>query len=421
MVNPDFFLICHVAVTLSDYHRTCWQAKPDGIACRKEKSDSEERILRHETNVVVFDGSCANLFPGGLRWRLQWGVPDSPEHELSANSLDFPDLGIQLKLTDEWEALADNLLTAPVYGSEVDPVSGVMFDFATDKALAEVEKLVAAGEKDGSKIETAQWDGCKRIFAVCWTKTGEVPMDTVMNLIGGPDKESNVVELDEVGGYTFYFCTYPFAYEEANTLSESSAAKYTRLFEDLETAKDNLVLSEPEERPEVETGTSVTFETTDLDGNKVTSDIFAEHTLILINIWGSFCGPCMEEMPDLEVLSKEFASKDVAFVGVLGDALDRNGEFDEDTVDLAKTVLEAKGMTYLNLAMCQEIQEALPSDTYPTTIFIDSTGTVVGEVIYGSRTCCLSFSILYPTFEVCQPSFFRKIPISYSSNSGVEK
>ena len=93
----------------------------------------------------------------------------------------------------------------------------------------------------------------------------------------------------------------------------------------------------------------------------------------------------MEEMPDLEVLSKEFASKDVACVGVLGDALDRNGEFDEDTVDLAKTVLEAKGMTYLNLAMCQEIQEALPSDTYPTTIFIDSTGTVVGEVIYGSR------------------------------------
>ena len=93
----------------------------------------------------------------------------------------------------------------------------------------------------------------------------------------------------------------------------------------------------------------------------------------------------MEEMPDLDVLSKEFASKDVAFVGVLGDALDRNGEFDEDTVDLAKTVLEAKGMTYLNLGMCQEIQEALPSDTYPTTIFIDSTGTVVGEVIYGSR------------------------------------
>ena len=69
----------------------------------------------------------------------------------------------------------------------------------------------------------------------------------------------------------------------------------------------------------------------------MTSDIFAEHTLILINIWGSFCGPCMEEMPDLEVLSKEFASKDVAFVGVLGDALDRNGEFDEDTVCLLYT------------------------------------------------------------------------------------
>lgn len=311
--------------------------------------------------------------------------PDTPEHDPAAHALDFPDLGIRLELTGDWLELEDHLLTAPVYGSEVDPVSGVMFDFATDEALAEADKLIAAGESDGGKIETARWADCKRIFAVAWTKTGEVPMDTVMNLTGGPDKESNVVELGEYGDCTFYFCTYPFSYEDTDTLSDSSAEKYARLFNDLETAKSNLILSQPEDRPAVEAGTSVTFETTDLDGNKVTSDIFADHALTLINIWGSFCEPCMEEMPDLETISKEFADKDVAIVGVLGDALDRNGEFDEDTVDLAKTVLEAKGVTYLNLAMCPDIQMALPSDTYPTSVLIDRNGTVVGEAIYGSR------------------------------------
>ena len=130
---------------------------------------------------------------------------------------------------------------------------------------------------------------------------------------------------------------------------------------------------------------TVFFQTTDLDGNKVTSDIFQDHTLTLLNIWGSFCEPCMEEMPDLEAISKEFADKDVAIVGVLGDALDRKGEFDADTVDLAKTVLKSKGVTYLNIAMCPELLEAVPSDTYPTSVLIDSNGSVVGKAIYGSR------------------------------------
>ena len=303
----------------------------------------------------------------------------------SAQTLDFPDLGICFQLNDEWLELQDHLLTIPVYGSEVDPVSGVMFDFATDEALEEMNKLIADGETDGGKIEDARWNDCRRIFAVAYVKTGEVPMDTIMDLVGGPEKEANVVELGVAGDTTFYFCTYPFSYEDTDGLSDNSKEKYSRLFNNLENAKNNIKLSQPQDRPEVEVGANITFETTDLDGNKINSDIFAEHALTLINIWGSFCEPCMEEMPDLEAISKEFADQDVAIVGVLGDALDVNGEFDEDTVDLAKTVLESKGATYLNLAMCPELKAALPSDTYPTSFLIDHSGTVIGEAIYGSR------------------------------------
>lgn len=210
-------------------------------------------------------------------------------------------------------------------------------------------------------------------------------MDTVLDLVGGPEKEANVVELGVSGDTTFYSCTYPFIYEDTEALSDSSKAHYNQLVSDLETAKSSILLSQPEDRPEVESGATVFFQTTDLDGNKVTSDIFQDHTLTLLNIWGSFCEPCMEEMPDLEAISKEFADKDVAIVGVLGDALDRKGEFDADTVDLAKTVLKSKGVTYLNIAMCPELLEAVPSDTYPTSVLIDSNGSVVGKAIYGSR------------------------------------
>ena len=44
---------------------------------------------------------------------------------------------------------------------------------------------------------------------------------------------------------------------------------------------------------------SYTFESQDLDGNKITSDIFSNNIITMINIWGTFCGPCIREMPEL--------------------------------------------------------------------------------------------------------------------------
>ena len=57
-------------------------------------------------------------------------------------------------------------------------------------------------------------------------------------------------------------------------------------------------------------GSSISFQTTDLDGNAVDSkDLFAKNKITMINIWGTYCGPCVEEMPEIEVISKEYADK----------------------------------------------------------------------------------------------------------------
>ena len=126
----------------------------------------------------------------------------------------------------------------PVYGSEVDPVSGVMVDFGNDEAIKKAKDEAKAG-KDGSDVEAMMWDNSKRLFAIAWVRTGEAPLDTVMELVGGPDRLANVVELGESGNATFYFCTYPS--EDAEGLSEQSAEKYTRLCNDLDTAKKNII------------------------------------------------------------------------------------------------------------------------------------------------------------------------------------
>ena len=100
--------------------------------------------------------------------------------DTAEGAFDFPDLGIKFVPDGVWAELRDNLLMQPVYGSEVDPVSGVMVDFGNDEAI-EKAKNAAKDGKDGSDVEAMMWDNSKRLFAIAWVRTGEVPMDTVSN------------------------------------------------------------------------------------------------------------------------------------------------------------------------------------------------------------------------------------------------
>ena len=52
-------------------------------------------------------------------------------------------------------------------------------------------------------------------------------------------------------------------------------------------------------------GEKITFTATDLKGAAVTSEIFSKNKVTMLNIWGTFCGPCIREMPDLAKLNEE--------------------------------------------------------------------------------------------------------------------
>ena len=58
----------------------------------------------------------------------------------------------------------------------------------------------------------------------------------------------------------------------------------------------------------------------DLDGETVTNDLFAEKDLTVLNVWGTFCGPCVAEMPELGDWAEELP--DGAAFGLL--LLDEN-------------------------------------------------------------------------------------------------
>lgn len=138
------------------------------------------------------------------------------------------------------------------------------------------------------------------------------------------------------------------------------------------------------------TGAEVTsvgdFTTQDLDKNTVTQDIFAEHELTMVNVFATWCSPCVAEMPDLEKLHQQMKDKDVGVVGVVLDVLNEKGEIVDEDLERAQLLVEETGVTYPVL---------LPDSTYfngrmigieglPETFFVDKNGNIVGESYCGS-------------------------------------
>ena len=129
------------------------------------------------------------------------------------------------------------------------------------------------------------------------------------------------------------------------------------------------------------------FTAQDLDGNPVDESIFQGYDVTMINLWGTFCGPCLQEMPDLGELADEYGDKGVQIVGICTDAVNSDGEVLADVVETAKEDIQDTGADYLHLVPTGEIfTDLLPRvSAVPTTIFVDESGRQIGLADMGAR------------------------------------
>lgn len=135
-------------------------------------------------------------------------------------------------------------------------------------------------------------------------------------------------------------------------------------------------------------GDIITIETADLDGTKVTEALFSDNKVTMINIWGTFCPPCIREMPDLGRLSADYKNKGFQIVGVVIDAMDRYGNVDNKIKDDAQKIINKTKADYLHIVPTIAMFYGFLRDVQvvPTTIFVDSGGRQIGETYLGSRS-----------------------------------
>ena len=145
----------------------------------------------------------------------------------------------------------------------------------------------------------------------------------------------------------------------------------------------------PEENLEnISYGNFKNFTAIDLDGKTVTDEIFSGKKLTMVNIWATFCRPCINEMPDLEQLSKEYADKDFQIIGIVCDVDYSGYYYNEQLYNTALDVVEMTGVTYRNLLPSNSLDIIKLGEVYsvPETIFVDENGQVIGQSYIGSRS-----------------------------------
>lgn len=149
-------------------------------------------------------------------------------------------------------------------------------------------------------------------------------------------------------------------------------------------------LKAPEESLDnVKVGSFEEFTAIDLSGKKISSDIFKGKKLTMVNIWATFCGPCINEMPDIEKLSQEYANEGLQVIGIVSDiSNDSEGIYDEMLLNNALDIIKSTGVTYTNLLPSESLNTIKLSEVYsvPETFFVDENGNVIGESYIGSRS-----------------------------------
>ena len=123
------------------------------------------------------------------------------------------------------------------------------------------------------------------------------------------------------------------------------------------------------------------FKAVDLAGNVVTQDIFKDKKVSVVNIWGTFCPPCIGEMPELGKWARQMPA-DAQIIGIVCDVSDKN---DKKTINAAKKITADANVKYVNIIPDEGIMNYLDSvDAVPTTIFVDSDGNIIGEAVIGA-------------------------------------
>jgi len=308
------------------------------------------------------------------------------------NMIELPNTGFAVEYTDEI-VNAKGMFAEPDDGGEIEYGCGIVVG-ALNYLLRDQEErdefdafMNSIGERDMTEEEDEK-------YTTYYSPT--LPVAQIMGINGGrgfdeiaaellKDRDGMVrdhIELGNKDGFTYYLALLDVNYP---SLQEHVSSAKPEMVEDFVNMQ-NMFAEHPEwfhlitrqssfVPPEI--GSQVTFETTDLDGNPVSSaDVFSQHTVTAINVWKTWCGNCTAEFPELNEMLANYADQGAGLVTYCADARDA------DKTAEAREIVSEYAFSQ-NLAWSESIEQAFPVDGTPFTYFVDSDGKMLTYPIVG--------------------------------------
>ena len=142
------------------------------------------------------------------------------------------------------------------------------------------------------------------------------------------------------------------------------------------------------------------FTLTDQNGEPHTLSDY-KGQVVFLNFWATWCGPCKQEMPDIQAMYEEFNqnSDEVVILGVANPKTDDVPYNQDGTIEEVTQFLSDNGYTYpVVMDTTGEIFAAYGVTAFPTTFMIDKEGNVFGYVT-GTLTDSMMHDIVQQTLE----------------------
>lgn len=291
---------------------------------------------------------------------LLLAIPAMAEDSHAAHVYAPEGAGIALTMDDEWfHALADNLLGLGDRATS-DPCeyADLFFIYVEDTANVTLENSVLLFSLS-NRLEGSE----------------HVPAVEGLNAL----TESTVLKAESGRELLIWYndkSEYPAA------MADTLALPVERILAN----PDDVALSEPSPMPEAEGFDSMSGQNA-LDFTPMaTADILAGKKLTMVNVWATYCNPCIAEMPELAQLHADYADKGFQIVGVISD-VGVTEAYSGETLEYALAIIEQTGADYLHLIPSRGMMLGCLNDitAVPTTYFIDENGNQVGTEYVGGR------------------------------------
>ena len=295
-------------------------------------------------------------------------------------TIDFDGVGVTLTIPDSY--FDTNGILAPSEGEELGYNTGWFYLDMGYVAMTQDEYDALLGQDELTDADIALYRSSLGTLFSIYAVADGASLDGMIDMLrsyGLNLDTNNLSKIHEGNGYTYYLYDDPTAADAGSFRPEYSAE-----FRALQAHTQQIISSAkfyPPVKPYADLeGKALHFTTTDINGNTVTSEeLFGSHEITMLNVWASWCGPCIGELQELEAINNRLAGKDCAVVGLLYD-----GD-DSDAVETARQIMREKGVTYTVILPPDNFDEIIEINAFPTTFFVGKDTALTGSPVIGAQ------------------------------------